>query len=116
MKRSGGAPAGSRQRGGRLVARCECCGTPVDVVTGGEGTSCYRPLAEAVVKALEDISKKQPVLLKLLQRNEIVFNDIGNDPGDWQHVAFTVYGYLCEVDSMARAAVAEYRQAEGAET
>jgi hypothetical protein len=31
----------------------------------------------------------------------------GNDPKNWQHVAFSAYTDLCEAESIARAALAE---------
>ena len=56
-------------------------------------------------KALQRISEQQPNTLSMIEHNGFVFDDIGNTPGNWQHLAFTVYTELCEVDSIARAAL-----------
>lgn len=57
--------------------------------------------------ALEEIATKQPEALKIIEQEGFVFTDIGHEPGNWQHLAFTLYTQLCEVDSIARAALAE---------
>jgi len=57
--------------------------------------------------ALEAIAALQPARLDKLRAAGVVFDDIGRDPGNWQHVAFSLYTDLCEVDSYARAGLAE---------
>ena len=55
--------------------------------------------------ALERIAEQQPKTLAMIRRNGFVFDDIGAEPGNWQHLAFSIYTDLCEVDSIARAAL-----------
>jgi hypothetical protein len=62
---------------------------------------------ERLREALERIRAQQPMTLETLRRNGVVFDGpLGNDPGNWQHVAFTIYTDLCETESIARAALA----------
>ena len=58
-------------------------------------------------RALEVIATKQRESLQMIQRNGFVFDDIGAEPGNWQHLAFTLYTTVCEVDAIARAALSE---------
>ena len=58
-------------------------------------------------KSLEAIAAQQPKTLEMIRHNGFVFDDIGREPGNWQHLAFSVYTDLCEVDSIARAALAD---------
>jgi hypothetical protein len=55
--------------------------------------------------ALEQIAPMQQNALRMIERNGFVFEDIGNEPGNWQHLAFTLYTELCEVDSIVGAAL-----------
>lgn len=55
--------------------------------------------------ALEQIAEQQPVVLAYIERNGFVFEDIGREPGNWQHLAFSIYTDLCQVDSVARSAL-----------
>ncbi len=56
---------------------------------------------------LREIAEAQPKTLETLRRNGVVFDGpLGNDPKNWQHVAFSIYADLCEVDSIARAVLA----------
>lgn len=55
--------------------------------------------------ALEAIAEIQPATLDKLRRHGVVFDDIGADPTNWQHVAFTIYTDLCQADSIARSAI-----------
>lgn len=50
---------------------------------------------------------RQPEMLKMIQANNFVFTDIGNEPGNWQYLAFTLYTELCELRSMAESAIAK---------
>ena len=61
-------------------------------------------------RALEVIATKHAEALATIQRNGFVFNHIGAEPGNWQHLAFSLYSDLCEVDAIARAALAEMEQ------
>ena len=57
-------------------------------------------------EALERISEQQPRCLEVLRRNGVVFDGpLGNDPKNWQHVAFSIYTDLCEVDAIAQQAL-----------
>ncbi len=63
--------------------------------------------AEAKAATLaEQIAAIQPKTLAMIRANGFVFDSIGNEPGNWQHLAFTIYTDLCEADSIARAALA----------
>lgn len=55
--------------------------------------------------ALEMIGAKQQETLETLRSNGVVFDAIGNDPTNWQHVAFTIYTDLCEMDTWAHQAL-----------
>lgn len=66
--------------------------------------------------ALERVQGQQPAALAMIQSHGFVFDDIGREPGNWQHLAFTIYTDLCEVDSIARAALAETEAAPGGDT
>lgn len=43
--------------------------------------------------------------LDVIKNNGFVFDDLGREPGNWQHLAFTLYTNLCEVESIAKAAL-----------
>jgi hypothetical protein len=60
---------------------------------------------EARAAALERIAAQQPKTLAMIKRNGFVFDSIGQEPGNWQHLAFSIYTDLCEVDLIARAAL-----------
>lgn len=60
-----------------------------------------------LVEALDRIAELQPQMVEKLRRHGIVFDAIGADPQNWQHVAFTIYCALCEADSIARSALDE---------
>lgn len=55
--------------------------------------------------ALELIGAQQQKTLKVIESNGFVFDNIGNEPGNWQHLAFTIYTDLCEIDTIAKAAL-----------
>ena len=54
-------------------------------------------------EALEAVAAQQPKTLAMIEHNGFVFDSIGKEPGNWQHLAFSVYTDLCEVDTVARA-------------
>lgn len=56
---------------------------------------------------LEAIAAKQPEVMAMLRREGFVFDDLGHEPGNWQHLAFTLYTVICEIDVLARQAIAE---------
>jgi len=56
-------------------------------------------------EALQKVEAKQPEALKKIEANGFVFNDIGCEPGNWQHLAFTLYTDLCELRTEADAAM-----------
>lgn len=62
----------------------------------------------ALVEALSKIAEQQPKVLAYIEANGFVFDDIGKEPGNWKHLAFSIYSDLCEVDTWARAALEEW--------
>jgi ribosomal protein S27AE len=62
--------------------------------------------AAALGEALERIAEQQQQTLAKLRKHGIVFEAIGADPSNWQHVAFSIYTDLCQVDTIARTALA----------
>ena len=58
-----------------------------------------------LVVALEKIAAQQPKTLAMIERNGFVFDSIGAEPGNWQHLAFSIYIDLCEIDVIARSAL-----------
>jgi hypothetical protein len=56
-------------------------------------------------KALREIAEVQPYVLGYIRENRFIFDDIGREPGNWKHLAFSIYSDLCRVDSIARAAI-----------
>jgi hypothetical protein len=57
--------------------------------------------------ALQQIAAQQQETLAMIERNGFVFDSIGCEPGNWQHLAFTIYTDLCKVDTVARSALDE---------
>ena len=62
---------------------------------------------ETLRAALEQIATMQPRALAVIEDNGFVFEDIGSEPGNWQHLAFALYTDLCEIETIARAALRE---------
>jgi len=62
---------------------------------------------EELEGVLQRIAEQQPKTLAMIQTNGFVFDSIGNEPGNWQHLAFSIYTDLCEMDALARAALIE---------
>jgi hypothetical protein len=58
-------------------------------------------------EALQRIATRQPEALRIIQDNGFVFDDLGREPGNWQHLAFTLYNLLCEIDVICRHALEE---------
>lgn len=55
--------------------------------------------------ALEHIAVLQDNALGYIEQNGFVFDDIGKEPGNWKHLAFSLYSDLCEADTWAHAAL-----------
>jgi hypothetical protein len=58
-------------------------------------------------EALIQIQAVQPEVLKMIKDNGFVFTDIGKEPGNWQHLAFTLYTHICEIETIARQTLEE---------
>jgi hypothetical protein len=67
-------------------------------------------VARVYHQALQRIAEQQPGTLATIEHNGFVFDSIGREPGNWQHLAFTIYTDLCQVDLIARSAI---KEAEG---
>jgi hypothetical protein len=64
-------------------------------------------VVERYENALRQIGEQQQKTLGWIRDWDIVFDEApGKNPGNWQHVAFSIYSDLCEVDTWARAALA----------
>lgn len=59
----------------------------------------------ALEAVLRSIARKQPEVLVIIRDNGFVFDDIGKEPGNWQHLAFTLYSEICQIDVLARQAL-----------
>jgi hypothetical protein len=55
--------------------------------------------------ALRFCAAKQPEAIEMIRSNGFVFRDLGNEPGNWQHLAFTLYNDLCHIETVARQAL-----------
>ena len=60
---------------------------------------------ELMTKALIDIAGRQQQMLAIIRENGFVFESIGREPGNWQHLAFTLYNEICDIDVIARVAI-----------
>lgn len=73
----------------------------------------YKAQRDALAEALRQTQAKQPETLEKLRTRGVVFDKAPmpdpDDPKQWQLVAFWIYNELCEVESIARAALAEAR-------
>jgi len=77
-----------------------------DVIGHARGVLALAAREQTLRRALEEVAEAQPATLENLRSNGVVFDGpLGNDPKNWQHVAFSIYTDLCEVDSIARAAL-----------
>ena len=61
-------------------------------------------MSEAERHALKKMLRQQETL-QMIERNGFVFDDIGAEPGNWQHLAFTLYTEICDMDEIARQAL-----------
>ncbi len=64
----------------------------------------------ALVEANKKNEARQREALALCEQHGFVFDDIGAEPGNWQHLAFTFYTMLCEVQSESADALAVWEQ------
>jgi len=55
--------------------------------------------------ALEKVAALQGQAMKVIRDNGFIFDDIGTEKGNWQHLAFTLYCEICEIDTVARNAL-----------
>ncbi len=76
-------------------------------------------MTDELLLALERIAEWQPAVLETLRRNGVVFTTRLDKPDDerteaerWEKIAFSIYTDLCEMDSIARAALDGARDAE----
>jgi hypothetical protein len=60
---------------------------------------------ETYDKTLRVIAEQQQKALKIIESNGFVFDDIGREPGNWKHLAFSLYTDLCEIDTWTRNAL-----------
>ena len=55
---------------------------------------------------LKRIAAKQQEALRMIESNGFVFDGpLGAEPGNWEHLAFSLYTDICEIDTWARAAL-----------
>lgn len=73
----------------------------------GKGHATALDMLATTRQALTEVSERQPKTIDWLRANGIVFDGpLGIDPGNWEHVAFSIYNDLCEADDIARRALA----------
>ena len=62
---------------------------------------------ERYQEALKHIADMQQHALEIIRGNGFVFEreNIGTEPGNWSHLAFTLYTEICHIDTIARAAL-----------
>jgi hypothetical protein len=56
-------------------------------------------------ETLECLRDEQPKALRIIEENGFSFDSIGKEPGNWQHLAFTLYLQLCEIDAKIHGAL-----------
>ncbi len=67
-----------------------------------------RARLEAIEAAVTEAATKQQKTLGWIRAHGIVFDGpLGTDPTNWQHIAFSIYSDLCEMDAILRAALGE---------
>lgn len=66
----------------------------------------------AVAHAAKEATVLQEKQLATYRSHGIVFKDIGNDPTNWQHVAFSVYSDLCELASLLDGSLTALKEGE----
>ncbi len=74
----------------------------------GETIASLRTERDEARAALWKLTESQPRALRYIRLNGFKWADkesIGIEPGNWQHLAFSLYSDLCEVDSIAREAL-----------
>ena len=66
---------------------------------------------EELVGVLKRARDVQPNALAVIRDNGYVWEDkdsLGIEPGNWQHLSFSLYTYLCEINLWAEQALAKY--------
>jgi hypothetical protein len=53
-------------------------------------------------ETLRAAGERQREALAICEKHGFVFDKIGSEPGNWQHLAFTLYTLLCETENDAR--------------
>jgi hypothetical protein len=66
---------------------------------------------EETRKALETIAGAQREALQIIRENDFRFVDIGKQPGNWQHLAFTLYTQICDVSLLAEGVLEQLEEA-----
>jgi len=121
---------------------CYHCGSATGKAGQGDGSifdalgigpyceKCWQELADGINAALtariaaleaerkklwglvEEVARVQPRCLAIIKENGFVFDKLGAEPGDWQHLAFTLYSEVCAMDTAARALLDASAQGE----
>lgn len=80
-------------------------GVVADAAMDRENARAALEQKESADTALGKIALMQSGALAIIRDNGFVFKDIGKEPGNWQHLAFTLYNLICEIDGEARHAL-----------
>jgi len=64
----------------------------------------------ALMECLEKAAQAQPKALGYVRANGFVFDDIGSEPGNWKHLAFSLYSDLCEINADAESLLARLHE------
>jgi len=57
-------------------------------------------------EVLRKVAEAQSEALRIIRENDFRFTDIGKEPGNWQHLAFTLYTMICDLSTDAENALA----------
>ena len=55
--------------------------------------------------ALEQIAAAQAEAQHVIRKNDFRFTDVGKQPGNWQHLAFSLYTRICDLSLLAESAL-----------
>jgi hypothetical protein len=64
-------------------------------------------VTETIEATLREVADAQPKALRTIQENDFRFDDIGREPGNWQHLAFSLYTTICDLSVSAEVALNE---------
>lgn len=78
-----------------------------EIATFREGPRRVLEEMRGLRDALRAVAKFQADELAVFRSHGIRFEDIGVDPKNWQHIAFSLYSDLCEVETIARNALTD---------